>query len=65
MKSEAIIISNLSYCLEITSIGQNNEMERLQGVPSATARWNLDLNSKKNKSRAKEVGVGPNNCEKM
>ena len=39
VKAEAIIISRLSYCLEITSTGRKSDMERLQGVQSAAARW--------------------------
>ena len=39
VKAEAIILSRLSYCLEITSTGRKNDMERLQGVQSAAARW--------------------------
>ena len=39
MKVEAIILSRLSYCLEITSTGRKNDMVRLQGVQSAAARW--------------------------
>ena len=39
LKAEAIILSRLSYCLEVTSTGRNCDMEKLQGVQSAAARW--------------------------
>ena len=41
VKAEAIILSRLTYCLEITSTGRKYDMERLQGVQSAAARWVL------------------------
>ena len=39
IKAEAIILSRLSYCLEVTSTGRKCDMEKLQGVQSAAARW--------------------------
>ena len=41
VKAEAIILSRLTYCLEKTSTGRKYDMERLQGVQSAAARWVL------------------------
>ena len=41
LKSEAIILSRLTYCIEITSSGRKCDIERLQGVQSAAARWVL------------------------
>ena len=39
IKAEAIILSRLSYCLEVVSSGRKTDMEKLQGVQSAAARW--------------------------
>ena len=39
LKAEAIILSRLTYSLEVTSTGRKYDMERLQGVQSAAARW--------------------------
>ena len=39
IKAEAIVLSRLSYCLEVTSTGRKCDMEKLQGVQSAAARW--------------------------
>ena len=39
IKAEAIILSRLSYCLEVVSTGRKIDMEKLQGVQSAVARW--------------------------
>ena len=39
IKAEAIIMSRLSYCLEVVSTGRKKDMEKLQGVQSAAARW--------------------------
>ena len=41
VKAEGIIISRLSYCLEVVSSGRKVDLERLQGVQSAAARWVL------------------------
>ena len=41
MKAEGIIISRLRYCLEVVSTGRKVELEKLQGVQSAAARWVL------------------------
>ena len=38
-KAEAIIMSRLNYCLEVVSTGRKKDMEKLQGVQSAAARW--------------------------
>ena len=42
-KAEGIILSRLFYCLETTSTGLISNMERLQGVQSAAARWVLQV----------------------
>ena len=42
-KAEGIILSRLFYCLETTSTGLKSNMERLQGVQSAAARWVLQV----------------------
>ena len=42
-KAEAIILPRLYYCLETTSTGLKSNMERLQGVQSAAARWVLQI----------------------
>ena len=42
-KAEGIILSRLFYCLETTSTGLKANMERLQGVQSAAARWVLQV----------------------
>ena len=39
LKAEAIILPRLTYSLEITSTGRKCDMERLQSVQSAAARW--------------------------
>ena len=39
LKAESIVLSRLSYCLEITSTGRKCDTEKLQGVQSAAARW--------------------------
>ena len=39
LKAEAIILSRLTYSLEVTSTGRKYDMERLQGVQSAAAQW--------------------------
>ena len=39
LKAEAIILSRLTYSLQITSTGRKYNTERLQGVQSAAARW--------------------------
>ena len=41
VKAEAIILSRLTYCLELTPTGRKYDIERLQGVQSAAARWIL------------------------
>ena len=41
IKAESIILSRLYYCLETTSTGIKSNMEKLQGVQSAAARWVL------------------------
>ena len=38
-KSRGILISRLSYCLEVVSTGRKKDMEKMQGVQSAAARW--------------------------
>ena len=38
-KAEAVIMSRLSYCLEVVSTGRKGDMEKMQGVQSAAARW--------------------------
>ena len=38
-KAEAILMSRLSYCLEVVSTGRKGDMEKMQGVQSAAARW--------------------------
>ena len=45
-KVECIILSRLYYCLETTSTGIKNNMERLQGVQSSAARWVLQIKRK-------------------
>ena len=40
-KAEGIILPRLFYCLETTSTGIKSNMEKLQGVESAAARWVL------------------------
>ena len=56
IKAEAIIISRLSYCLEVVSTQRKKDMENLQGVQSAAARrvaqtrsqdWHLETGLKK------------------
>ena len=42
-KAESIILPRLYYCLETTSTGLKANMEQLQGVQSAAARWVLQL----------------------
>ena len=42
-KAEGIVLSRLFYCLETTSTGLKSNMERLQGVQSAAARWVLQV----------------------
>ena len=42
-RAEAIILPHLYYCLETTSTGLKSNMERLQGVQSAAARWVLQI----------------------
>ena len=39
IKAEAKIISRFCYCLEVVSTGRKKDMEKLQGVQSAAARW--------------------------
>ena len=39
LKAESVILTRLSYCLEVTSTGRKCDMEKLQGVQSAAARW--------------------------
>ena len=41
LKVEGIIISRLTYCLEVVSTGRKTELEKLQGIQSAGARWVL------------------------
>ena len=41
LKAEGIVMSRLRYCLEVVSSGRKIELERLQGVQSAAARWVL------------------------
>ena len=41
VKAEGIIISRLTYCLEVVSTGRKTELEKLQGIQSAAARWVL------------------------
>ena len=43
IKAEGIILPQLYYCLETTSTGLKANMERLQGVQSAAARWVLQI----------------------
>ena len=40
-KAECIILPCIYYCLETTSTGLKSNMEKLQGVQSAAARWVL------------------------
>ena len=40
-KAQSIILPRLFYCLETTSTGLKANMEKLQGVESAAARWVL------------------------
>ena len=40
-KAQGIILPRLFYCLETTSTGLKENMEKLQGVESAAARWVL------------------------
>ena len=42
-KAEGIILSRLFYCLETTSSRLKANMERLQGIQSAAARWVLQV----------------------
>ena len=46
VKAECIILSRLYYCLETTSTGIKSNMEKLQGVQSAAARWVLQTRRK-------------------
>ena len=41
VKAEGVILSRLTYCLEVVSTGRKVELERLQGVQGAAARWVL------------------------
>ena len=43
IKAEGIILPKLLYSLETTSTGIKANMERLQGVESAAARWVLQV----------------------
>ena len=43
IKAEGIILPKLFYCLETTSTGIKSNMEKLQGVESAAARWVLQV----------------------
>lgn len=45
-KAECIILPRLYYCLETTSTGIKSNMEKLQGVQSAAARWVLQTRRK-------------------
>ena len=40
-KAEGIILSRLNYCLEVVSQGRKKDLEKLQSVQSASARWVL------------------------
>ena len=40
-KAEGVILSRLNYCLEVVSQGRKKDMEKLQSVQSASARWIL------------------------
>ena len=42
-KAEGIILPRLYFCLETTSTGLKANMERLQGVQSAAARWVMQV----------------------
>ena len=42
-KAEGIILPRIFYCLETTSTGLKGNMERLQGIESAAARWVLQI----------------------
>ena len=46
MKAEGIILSRLTYCLEVVSSGRKVELEKLQGVQGAAARWVLQTRKK-------------------
>ena len=41
VKAEGVIMSRLTYCLEVVSCGRKAELEKMQGVQSAAARWVL------------------------
>ena len=41
LKAECIILPRIFYCIETTSTGLKSNMEKLQGVQSAAARWVL------------------------
>ena len=40
-KAEGVILSRISYCLEVVSQGRKADLERLQSVQSKAARWVL------------------------
>ena len=41
VKAEGVIMSRLTYCLEVVSCGRKAELEKMQGMQSAAARWVL------------------------
>ena len=41
VKGQGILLSRLTYCLEVTSTGRKAELEKLRGVQGAAARWIL------------------------
>ena len=45
-KAEGIILSRLGYCIEVVSSGNKKDLERMQSVQSAAARWVLQTRKK-------------------
>ena len=41
VKAEGILLSRLTYCLEVISSGRKVDLEKLQGIQGAAARWVL------------------------
>ena len=45
-KAEGVVLSRLNYCLEVVSQGRQKDLEKLQRVQSAAARWVLQTRKK-------------------
>ena len=45
-KAEGVVLSRLNYCIEVVSQGRQKDLEKLQSVQSAAARWVLQTRKK-------------------